>query len=326
MALDEFGNVIPDVTEGATPVVPEATTDQPVSALAAPDLTTKYEQAATDIATAPPAIDAGYESPFVTDTATGALSGVPTAPKAETYYQDSPEITVAGQLEKLLAKDSPLSRVTEAKAKERATALGMESSSMAIGAAQKALIETATPIAAQDAKTLAAFKQSEQALVQEQVKIETEAQVAGELTLQKAKLQEQQLKINQQWESTMKGLDADTSAGLAEFQNTLNKDMEALKSNLTKELYQQQVDATVQEQIMNQSQDMLNNYQITVQQLLGNQVFLDSMPNQASMHSLFNDMFTTVSSSIKFASKASGVYDSGMQSAIDEMIADNRWS
>lgn len=293
------------------------------TALAPPDVGASYDQASQDILQEAPSVTSGYQSPFTTNETTGALEGAPTVKPSENYI--TPETTVQGQLESILKSDSPLLKLAETKTKEQASALGMSSSSMAIGAAQKALYETALPIAEIDAKTSAAFKQQQQALEYEQTKIETEAQVAGQLNLQKAQLQEQQSKIQASWETTLKGLDAETNAVMSGYQAELNKNIKEMEMNLQSQLNKQQYDAQIQGQLMTQSQDMLNNYQITIQQLLGNQAFLESMPDKTAMRGLFNEMFATVSSSIAYSAKAAGVYTPTMQSAINELVAANVW-
>ncbi|MCK5018999.1 MAG: hypothetical protein KAS32_18205 [Candidatus Peribacteraceae bacterium] len=67
----------------------------------------------------------------------------------------SPEAKVSNQLTSLLSSGSPLLALSESKAKEQANRLGLLSSSMAVGAGRRAVIETATPIAAADAATFA---------------------------------------------------------------------------------------------------------------------------------------------------------------------------
>ena len=63
--------------------------------------------------------------------------------------------------------------------------------------------------AEKDAATAAQFKKTQQQLEGEKRRIDQEAQVSGDLTLQKAKLQEQQKKIDDSFALAMKGLDAD---------------------------------------------------------------------------------------------------------------------
>lgn len=319
------------------------------AALAPPDVAGAYKTAGETIQSSPSGLTAGYVSPFSTNATTGQLEGQPKVADSDTYI--TPTTTVAGQLDKLLKTDSPLMKSAEAAAKERASALGMSSSSMAVGAAQKALIDSALPIAQQDAQQAFQLKQQQQAIDYEQTKIETEAQVAGALNYQKAQLAEQQAKITQGWEATLRGLDQQanmdtlgykSALGMQEqgFQSQLAKDMKAFESNLQAQLTElqttlnkdlqmavqgQQINAQIQWTLINQAQDMLNNYQVSIQQLLGNQVFLESMPDSAAMTAIFNDMFQTVSSSIRYSAKAAGVYTPTMQAAIDEMVAANMW-
>jgi len=308
----------------ADPINPNETLTNPVSALAAPDVAQKYTDAAAEITTPTAATQTtGYQSPFTTNATTGQLEGAPQVKQSESYI--TPQTTVAGQLETLMKSDSPLMKLSETQAKERSSALGMSSSSMAVGAAQKALYETAIPIAQQDAQQAFQLKQQQQAIDNEQTKIETEAQVAGQLNLQKAQLAEQQTRLQVGWETTLKGLDQQSQVEFAGYQAELNKNIKELETNMQAQLAKQNIDAQIQGVLVNQAQDMLNNYQVTVQQLLGNQAFLESMPDNASMRGVFNDMFQTVSSSIRYSTKAAGVYNPTMETAIEEMIAANMW-
>ena len=307
----------------ADPINPDETVNTPTSALEAPDVAQKYTDAATELTTTSPTQTTGYQSPFTTNAVTGELEGAPQVKQSESYI--TPQTTVAGQLEALMKVDSPLMKLSETQAKERSSALGMSSSSMAIGAAQKALLETAMPIAQQDAQQAFQLKQQQQAIDNEQTKIETEAQVAGQLNLQKAQLAEQQTRLQAGWETTLKGLDQQTQVEFAGYQNELSKNIKELEANLQAQLQKQNIDAQIQGILVNQAQDMLNNYQVTIQQLLGNQAFLESMPNSDAMKGLFNDMFATVSSSIRYSAKTAGVYNSTMETAINELVAANVW-
>jgi hypothetical protein len=196
---------------------------------------------------------------------------------------------------------------------------------MAIGAAQKALYETALPIAEADAKTAAAFKAQEQLDVNKQAMVETESMAAGQLVLQKAQLQEQSDRLKASWETTIKGLDQQSQIALAGFRGEIEAKTQELTMNLQKQLNQQQINANVQEKIMTQSQEALNNYQVTIQQLLGNQAFLDSMPDKAAMNSVFNNLFDTVSSAIRFSAKSAGAYTAEMNTYVNDLIASNTW-
>lgn len=293
------------------------------SALTPPNVTGGYNTAAADMKSGELESDVGYTSAFTRNEETGALKGAPTIAKGETF--NTPQTTVAGQIERLVAEDSKLNQLAQAKAREQASALGMSRSSMAIGAAQKALYETALPIAEADAKTAAAFKAQEQLDINKQAMVETESMAAGQLVLQKAQLQEQSDRLKASWETTIKGLDQQSQIALEGFRGEIEAKTQELTMNLQKQLNQQQINANIQEKIMTQSQEALNNYQVTIQQLLGNQAFLDSMPDKATMNGVFNNLFDTVSSAIRFSAKSAGAYTAEMNTYVSDLIASNTW-
>ena len=71
--------------------------------------------------------------------------------------------TVEGRLNKLLSKDNPYIKTARANAAEASNQRGLLNTSIAAGTGEKAAIESAFPIAAQDASTANAFRQNEQA-------------------------------------------------------------------------------------------------------------------------------------------------------------------
>ena len=294
------------------------------SALTPPNVTGGYNKAAADMKSGTLESDIGYTSAFTRNEETGALEGAPTIAKGETF--NTPQTTVAGQIEKLVAEDSKLNQMAQAEAREQASALGMSRSSMAIGAAQKALYETALPIAEADAKTATAFKAQEQLDVNKQAMVETESMAAGQLVLQKAQLQEQSDRLKASWETTIKGLDQQSQVALEGFRGEIEGKTQELTMNLQKQLNQQQINANVQEKIMTQSQEALNNYQVTIQQLLGNQAFLDSMKDKKAMNDVFNNLFDTVSSAITFSAKSAGAYTTQMSTYVSDLVKSNTWS
>ena len=237
----------------------------------------------------------------------------------------TPETTVAGQLERLLGKESPIEQQARVEARGQASALGMMSSSGAIGAARRASIKALTPVAMKDAETARQFQQQKQAVDNEISKIQVEAEVSGDLTQQKATIQEQSKLVDQEWQAMMTGLDGEQKAWMAGIQEQINTRMKNLEGDISRELKQQDIDASVEQQLTNQFHESMNNYQITIQQLLANDSFLDNFAgNQAAMHGLFNDLLQTVESDMILAAKATGVYPE-MEGYISEMVADNTW-
>jgi hypothetical protein len=67
------------------------------------------------------------------------------------------DMTVAGQVEGIIAKDSPLMQQAATRARQAMNGRGLVNSSMAVGAGQAALYDAAAPIARQDAQTHASF-------------------------------------------------------------------------------------------------------------------------------------------------------------------------
>ena len=96
-------------------------------------------------------------------TTTGQLpsnvgTSAPATPNVATYAPTTREInkptdTVQGQVDSILAKDSPLMQRARTLATQQMAQRGLVNSSMAQGAGAAAMIDRATPIAAQDANT-----------------------------------------------------------------------------------------------------------------------------------------------------------------------------
>lgn len=87
-----------------------------------------------------------------------------TNPKPVTYKPTSVSLganeTVEGRLEGLLSKNNPLLQRARAQSMQQSNRRGLVNSTMAAGAGERAVIETATPIASQDASAFqtAAFR------------------------------------------------------------------------------------------------------------------------------------------------------------------------
>ena len=81
------------------------------------------------------------------------------APAAPDPWSVTADQTVQGQLKNVLDSGGPLMQLAETRAKQAANRSGMLNTSMAIGAGQKAVIDSATPIATADAGTYAGAAQ-----------------------------------------------------------------------------------------------------------------------------------------------------------------------
>ena len=105
------------------------------------------------------AISGGTTQPMVTGLVNQAVNFNPTPDiKPQTYTAQTREVnapteTVAGQVDSILAKDSPLMQRARTIATQQMNQRGLVNSSMAQGAGVAAMIDRATPIAQQDAQT-----------------------------------------------------------------------------------------------------------------------------------------------------------------------------
>lgn len=101
-------------------------------------------------------------------------------------FQPGPESTVAGQMEGLLAKESPYMQAARTKGLEHANSRGLLNSSLAGEASQKAAIESALPIAQQDASTYSQAGLSKQEFDQDQAMVDIQAAASSQLSAQEA--------------------------------------------------------------------------------------------------------------------------------------------
>lgn len=94
-----------------------------------------------------------------TTNGTGTINQVQTYNAAQlgdpTRWEVDDNQTVQGQIQGIIAKNSPLMQQAETRAKQQMNARGLLNSSLAITAGQSALYDAAMPIASQDAETYA---------------------------------------------------------------------------------------------------------------------------------------------------------------------------
>lgn len=238
----------------------------------------------------------------------------------------TPEATVEGRISALIDPESELMKSTVTRAREQAAGLGMGRSAAAIQAGQAALIGKAQQIAEVDAQTVAKAQLAQQTAENQQRQIQLEAQVAGDLNVQKTRLAEESNKINQSFELAKTGLDQQAKTDLTNLQKQWDQDTTKLQLEMQTQMQQADIDAKTQMSVMNQANDMMNNYQITVQQLMSNDAFLNNLAEAGvSQWDIYNDMFQTVQSSLRFSGQAAGIYDNEYAGWIDTLTRYNMW-
>src|SRR3990167_22650 len=140
---------------------------------------------------AAPSIPANTQQPTAETPAAAAEPIPPAAPvlAPERTTVDPATDTVQGQVEGIIAKDSPLMQLAGTRAKQAANSRGLLNSSMAVQAGEAAVIDAAMPMATQDANTFTRNKELNQA-AENTFRLETGLQgLRGEQANQLAKLE-----------------------------------------------------------------------------------------------------------------------------------------
>lgn len=160
----------------------------------------------------------------------------PAAPNVATYAPTTRQInkptdTVQGQVDSILAKDSPLMQRARTMATQNMAQRGLVNSSMAQGAGVAAMIDKATPIAAQDASAYnQVASENANALNQSGQFNAGEINRFGQQTLQQ-NFQGQQAQLDRNQQSALQVGQQEFQAGQAKIQNDFNMQMQKLQES-----------------------------------------------------------------------------------------------
>ena len=189
-----------------------------------------------------------------------------------------PEDTVAWQMDQLLQEDSPYMQAAERRAEERAQRFGLLGSSHAVGAAHRAAIESALPIAQQDAQTSSRFGLAQQQAENTIGQIEAETELGSALMVQRMALERQAQTLDQTFKLAAQGLDFESQTMLADLQGrwqlTTQDANRRLEAALKEKLNLQTIDAETVASVRASAADLVQNYQISVEELLSDPDFL----------------------------------------------------
>lgn len=234
-------------------------------------------------------------------------SAIDTIEGADTYQR--PEDMVAWQMEQLLNQDSPYMQIAKQRAEEQAQRYGLLGSSMSVGASHRAAIESSLPIAQQDAQTSSKYGLQQQASENQIGVIEAETELGSELMEQRVALENQQQRMDQSFKLAMQGLDYDSQLAVADIQGrwqmVTNDANLRLEAALKEKLQLQQIDAETVASVRGAASDLIQNYQISVEELLKDPDFLQL--GSDTIQSTLNNMLTTTTASIQFMADSSGV-------------------
>jgi hypothetical protein len=252
--------------------------------------------------------DAGWASKAISD-------NVSIAPGST--YVDPGTYTVAGQLQQLLGEDSPYIAESRRQAVEQAGSRGLLNSSTAAGAGQRAAIESALPIAQQDAETYSKFGLQEQQARNTLGTVQAEAIVSGALNRHQAALTQQNQNIQNQYTALMRSADAQTALYLQDFQQQYETGMQVLQGEQDRVLQREQLSAEKSAQIASETSAVMQNYQISVENLMSDPDFL-SMGSEA-VNNAINELQNLASNTIGFIGASRGV---DLSEFVDEYFAE----
>ena len=225
--------------------------------------------------------------------------------KPATSYVDSALSTVSGQLNKLLSSDSPYIQQQELKAKEQSQGAGLQNSTIAAYAGRKAATEAALPIAQQDAQTYAQAQARQQTSEYNMETVQAEAIVSGAMLEQKASLERTTQNINNAFEARMAGLNQQGQTMINDLQNQYNVGLQNLDSINKKMLLELQLTAEQAQSVSTASSSIMQNYQISVENMLQDPDFLALGP--AAVNNAVNQLQTLAGNSIKFIGASQGI-------------------
>lgn len=244
-----------------------------------------------------------------------ALQGI--QPASGLDYVDENKSTVSGQLTSLLDSESPYIQQARLAGKEQAASRGMLNSSMAAGASQREAIKGALPIATQDAQTFAQAQGRQQAADYSQTQTQTEGIVSGEMTEQKAAIDQQAQNIQNAFQAQIQGASEANQVLLQDMQNQYNTFNTEMQNEQQKYLQMQNTTAEKAQSIRTQSASIMQNYQVSVENLMTDPDFLDLGP--AAMNNAINQMQTLAKNSIGFLGASSQI---DMDPFIDAYLSD----
>lgn len=157
---------------------------------------------------------------------------------AEKIALDNDTDTVEGRVNRLIAKDSPLNQRAATRARQAANQGGLLNSSMAVGAAQQAVLDSAMPIAQQDAQTSYAAKAANQSAGNQALATTAQNQTQGALQQLSGEQRLEQIGSEADAQSRLQAEQGQINTGLQELSGQQNLDQ--IKASSDEQLRQQE--------------------------------------------------------------------------------------
>lgn len=221
----------------------------------------------------------------------------------------TPEMMVSNQLSQIIESDSPYMQAITGMAEREAQRYGQLGSAQAVGQATRYGILEAKDIARDDAATHRTFGQQRQASENEIGKIAAETELGSALMSQRHALENTSKTLAHTFQLAAQQLDFEGQAGLADIQGkwqTYTQEASMmLDAELQGQLLSQKIDAETVASVKKQTGDMVQNYQISVEQLLKDPDFLQL--GGSAISSTLNNMLNSTVAGMQFMADSSGI-------------------
>lgn len=239
----------------------------------------------------------GYDNEAAAEDTTDNASGLD--------YVDEDKSTVAGQLSSLLSSNSPYIQQARLSGEKAVASRGMLNSSMSAGASEAAAISAAVPIATSDANTYAAAQGRQQAGDIAVNQSETEGVISGYLSEQNANIVAADTKIQNMFTAAFQGASESNTVLLQDLQNSNSNFLQELLGEQNLLLQQDATTAATAEMISTEASTIMQNYQISVENMLTDPDFLDLGAD--AVNSAINNVQTLAKNTLKFVGSTANV-------------------
>lgn len=217
----------------------------------------------------------------------------------------TPETKVAWQLNQLLQSDSDYMKESDRGATELANRYGALGSSMHASAARRESIRSALPIATSDAEGARGFGMQQQAAENEVNVSQAETELGSALQQQRVALENSQTALSSKLDMLAQGLDQEGRAMLEGVNARFADQTKTLEADLQQMLNSNQIDADTATFARAQAGELIENYQISVEELLQDPDFLAL--GSSAVEQTLNNMLQTTTAGIQFVADSSGI-------------------
>jgi len=239
-----------------------------------------------------------------------------------TSYVDKSVSTVQGQMETLLDKNSEYMRLAESKAREKAAGRGLSNSSIAGRQGQLAAIESALPIAQQDAQTFAKAQAMQQQAEYNIEQIKAESISSGVLLEQKNRHAQLTQNLQNAFQAEMTGIGEQGKALMQDFQNAFTAGQNKIQQAHEKALLDTELSSKDRLAMAELAQSAMTSHAVAVENLYQDPDFLRM--GSTAITQTVNNIGNLTANNINMVAGLFGI--KGVTTLTNAYIPDIKWS